>query len=54
MADDKKPNESFEQYRARRFLENLYAKQVERGWMPTNFVQHYNPKKNPNPKWRLR
>lgn len=53
MADDKKPNETFEQYKVRRMLENLYAKQIANGWLPTRFVQHYNPKKNPAPRGKF-
>lgn len=54
MSDDYKPNETREQYVVRRYLENAYAKQIMSGWKPTQFVQHYNPKKNPNPRWKLR
>jgi hypothetical protein len=54
MSDDYKPEETREQYVVRRYLENAYAKQIMGGWKPTQFVQHYNPKKNPNPRWKLR
>ena len=45
--------EEFQIYKARRRLAQLTDKSYRQGVMPTLFVQHFNPKKNPNPRGKF-